>query len=125
MVNKQLAVAASGEGILLARQPPCADNPGMKALRLTLSLAVCVPVMALLGAAAADTYFPAWAGALVGGGVGLFLRAAFGGTLPRSVADYCFGPEAPDGDGPWRGASAQGAERNSGSTESHSEGVVK
>ena len=35
----------------------------MNVLRLTLSLAVCVPGLALLGAiAAADTYFPAWEG---------------------------------------------------------------
>ena len=71
----------------------------MKALRLTLALAVCVPGFALLGAmAAADTYFPAWGGAFIGGSLGAFFGLAFGGALPRSVADYCFGPEEPAGD---------------------------
>jgi hydrogenase/urease accessory protein HupE len=69
----------------------------MKALRLTLSLAFFVPVLALLSAiAAADTYFPAWGGAAIGATLGLFFGLAFGGALPRSVADYCFGPEDPD-----------------------------
>ena len=67
----------------------------MKALRLTLSLAVCVPGLALLGAAASDTYFPAWGGSLIGGMLGLFFGLAFGGALPRGVADYVFGPEEP------------------------------
>ena len=66
----------------------------MKALRLTLSLAVCVPGCALLGAmAAADSRFSPWGGAVVGGLLGLFFGLAFGGALPRAVADYCFGPE--------------------------------
>jgi hypothetical protein len=66
----------------------------MKPARLILSLAVCVPGFALLGMfAAADSYFPAWGGALIGGTVGLFFGLAFGGALPRSVADWCFGPE--------------------------------
>ena len=72
----------------------------MKVLRRTLSLAVCVPGCALLGAAAAaDTYFPSWCGALIGTLLGTFFGLAFGGALPRGVADYCFGPEesaAPD-----------------------------
>jgi hydrogenase/urease accessory protein HupE len=73
----------------------------MKALRLTLSLAVCVPDFALLGAmAAADSYFPSWGGALIGAALGLFFGLAFGGALPRRMADYVFGaeePAAPDG----------------------------
>jgi hypothetical protein len=68
----------------------------MKALRLTLSLAVCVPDFALLGpCAAADTYFPAWGGALIGGSLGVLFGPAFGGALPRAAADYCFGPQEP------------------------------
>ena len=68
----------------------------MKALRLTLSLAACVPGCALLGAmAAADSRFSAWGGAVVGGLLGLFFGLAFGGALPRGVADYVFGPEEP------------------------------
>jgi len=68
-------------------------NPVMKALRLTLSLAVFVPGCALLGAmAAADTYFPAWGGALIGAALGVFFDLAFGGALPQAVADYLFGP---------------------------------
>jgi hydrogenase/urease accessory protein HupE len=66
----------------------------MKAVRLTLSLAACVPECALLGAmAAADSRCSAWGGALIGAALGLFFGLAFGGALPRSVADYCFGPE--------------------------------
>jgi hydrogenase/urease accessory protein HupE len=66
----------------------------MKVLRLTLSLAVCVPGCALLGVmAAADSRFPSWGSAPIGSGVGLFFGLAFGGALPRGVADYCFGPE--------------------------------
>jgi hypothetical protein len=66
----------------------------MKVLRLTLSLLVCVPGCALLGVmAAADTYFPGWGRALIGGSLGVFFGLAFGGVLPRGVADYCFGPE--------------------------------
>ena len=68
----------------------------MKVLRPTLSLAVCVPGCALLGAfAAADTYFPCWDGALIGAALGAFFGMAFSGALPRVVADYCFGPEEP------------------------------
>ena len=68
----------------------------MKVLRQTPSLAVCVPGLALLGAmAAADTYFPAWGGALIGAALGTFFGLAFGGALPRTVADYCFGREEP------------------------------
>jgi hypothetical protein len=66
----------------------------MKVLRLVLCLAMLVPGCAFLGAwAAADTCFPAWGGALIGSGVGVFFGLAFGGALPRSVADWCFGPE--------------------------------
>jgi hypothetical protein len=58
----------------------------MKVLRLTLSLAFFVPGMALLGAAvAADTYFPAWGGALTGGALGVFFGLALGGELPRAA----------------------------------------
>ena len=68
----------------------------MKVLRLTLSLAVCVPGCALLGAmAAADSRFSAWGGALIGTLLGTFFGLAFGGALPRGVADYVFGPEEP------------------------------
>jgi hypothetical protein len=70
----------------------------MKVLRLTLSLAFFVPGMALPGAAAAaDTYFPAWGGTGIGAALGTFFGLAFGGALPRSVADWCFGPEQPEG----------------------------
>jgi hypothetical protein len=70
----------------------------MKVLRLTLSLAACVPGFALLGAmAAADTYFTAWGGALIGATLGVFFGLAFGRALPRDVADYFFGPEHPEG----------------------------
>jgi hypothetical protein len=66
----------------------------MKALRLTLSLLVCVPGCALLGVmAAAGSRFSAWGGALIGGSLGVFFGLAFGGALPRGVADYVFGPE--------------------------------
>jgi len=79
---------------LLARQPPRTNNPGIKALRRTLSLAACVPGCALLGAmAAADNRFSSWGGALIGGSLGMFFGLAFGGALPRSVADYCFEPK--------------------------------
>ena len=68
----------------------------MKALRLTLSLAVCFLGCALLGAmAAADSRFSAWGGAVVGTLLGAFFGLAFGGALPRGVADYVFGPEEP------------------------------
>jgi hypothetical protein len=68
----------------------------MRTARLFLCLAALVPGCAFLGACAAiDTYFPAWGGALIGSGVGLFFGPAFGAALPRSVADYCFGPEEP------------------------------
>jgi hypothetical protein len=39
--------------------------------------------------------FSAWGGAVVGGLLGLFFGLAFGGALPRGVADYVFGPEEP------------------------------
>jgi hypothetical protein len=66
----------------------------MKALRLTLSLAVCVPGCALLGMmAAADSRFSAWGGAVIGALLGAFFGVTFGGALPRGVADYFFGPE--------------------------------
>jgi hypothetical protein len=60
----------------------------MKTLRLTLSLAVCVPGCALLGAmAAADSRFSAWGGALIGAALGTFFGLAFGDALPRGVGD--------------------------------------
>jgi hypothetical protein len=66
----------------------------MKALRLTLSLAVCFLGCALLGVmAAADSRFSAWGGAVIGGLLGLFFGLPFGGALPRAVADYCFEPK--------------------------------
>ena len=66
----------------------------MKVLRRTLTLAVCVPGCALLGAmAAADSRFSPWGGAAVGTLLGTFFGMAFGGALPRSVADYCFEPK--------------------------------
>jgi hypothetical protein len=66
----------------------------MNALRLTLSLAVCVPGFALLGAmATADSRIYAWGGDLIGSLLGVFFGLALGGALPRGVADYCFGPE--------------------------------
>jgi hypothetical protein len=43
--------------------------------------------------AAADSRFSAWGGVGVGGLLGTFFGLAFGGALPRSVADYCFGSE--------------------------------
>jgi hypothetical protein len=65
----------------------------MKPPRPALGLTVCLPGFAFLGACAAvDTYFPVWGGALIGS-VGVFFGLAFGGALPRSVADWCFGPE--------------------------------
>jgi hypothetical protein len=68
----------------------------MKALRLSLSLAVCVPECALLGVmAAADGRFSAWGGAVIGTLLGTFFGLAFGGALPLGVADYCSGPEEP------------------------------
>ena len=74
--------------------PPGKYNPAMRTVRLILCLAALVPGSAFLGACAAiDTYFPMWGGALICSGVDLFLGLAFGDTLPRSVADYCFGPE--------------------------------
>jgi hypothetical protein len=66
----------------------------MIAVRLILCLAALVSGGALLGACAAvDTYFPAWGGAFIGAGVGLFFALGFGGALLRSEAVYCFGPE--------------------------------
>jgi hypothetical protein len=35
----------------------------------------------------------AWGGAVIGGSLGLFFGLAFGGALPRGVADYFFDPE--------------------------------
>jgi hypothetical protein len=68
----------------------------MRIVRLTLSLAVCVPGLALLGAiVAADTCFPSWGGAIIGGSLGLFFGLAFRGALPQAVADYFFRPEEP------------------------------
>jgi hypothetical protein len=34
-----------------------------------------------------------WGGALIGGALGTFFGLALGGALPRSVANYFFGPE--------------------------------
>jgi hypothetical protein len=66
----------------------------MRTTRLILCLTVLVPGCAFLGAAAAaDTYFPAWGGAVLGAARGTFFGLAFGGALPQSVADWCFGPE--------------------------------
>jgi hypothetical protein len=68
----------------------------MKVLRVTLSLAVCVPGCALFGVmAAADSRFSAWGGAVIGTLLGVFFGLAFGGALPRGMADYVFGPEKP------------------------------
>ena len=53
----------------------------MKVLRLTLSLLVCVPGCALLGAmAAADSWFSAWGGAVIGPLLGMFFGLAYGGV---------------------------------------------
>jgi len=53
-----------------------------------------VPWLTLLGVCgAADRRFSAWGGALIGAALGVFFGLSFGGALPRSVADYCFGPE--------------------------------
>jgi hypothetical protein len=66
----------------------------MKLVRPVLSVAVFVPGFAVLGMfAAVDSFFPAWGGALIGGAIGVFFGLAFGGMLPRSVADFFFGPE--------------------------------
>ena len=74
--------------------PPGKYNPAMRTVRLILCLAALVPGCAFLGACAAiDTYFPARGGALIGGSLGVYFGLAFGGALPRSVADYCFGRE--------------------------------
>jgi hypothetical protein len=68
----------------------------MKLVRLILSLAVFVPGFAWLGIAAAwDSYFSVWGGEAIGGAIGVFFGLAFGGMLPRMVADWCFGPEEP------------------------------
>ena len=32
---------------------------------------------------------------MIGSLLGVFFGLAFGGALPRFVADYCFGPEEP------------------------------
>ena len=70
-------------------------------MRLTLSLAFFVPCLALLSLfAAADRRFSAWGGALIGAALGTFFGLAFGGALPRGVADYCFGPEEQDAEPP-------------------------
>jgi hypothetical protein len=45
---------------------------------------------------AADSLFSSWGGAIIGGAVGTFFGCAFGGIMPRRVADLCFGPEQPD-----------------------------
>ena len=74
--------------------PPGKYNPAMRTVRLILCLAALVPGCAFLGACAAiNTYFPMWGGALICSGVGLFLGLAFGGVLPRAVANYCFEPK--------------------------------
>ena len=71
--------------------PPGKYNPAMRTVRLILCLAALVPACAFLGACAAiDTYFPARGGALIGGSLGVYCGLAFGGALPRAVADYCF-----------------------------------
>jgi hypothetical protein len=63
-------------------------------VRRILCLAALVPGCAFLGAfAAVDTYFPSWGGAPIASGVGLFFGLAFGGMMPRSVADYCVEPK--------------------------------
>ena len=41
-------------------------------------------------------FFTVWGGAGIGGFVGVFFGLAFGGVLPRRIADWCFGPEQPD-----------------------------
>jgi hypothetical protein len=83
--------------ILCGAWPAGNYNLAMRTARLILCLAALVPGCAFLGACAAiGTYFPAWGGALIGGSLGLFFGLAFGGALPRSVADYLFGPEETD-----------------------------
>jgi hypothetical protein len=82
---------AAADAALVVGEP---RDPRGNVLRLILSLAVFVPCFAVLGMfAAVDSFFPAWGGALIGGGVGVFFGLAFGGMLPRSVADFFFGPE--------------------------------
>jgi hypothetical protein len=52
--------------------------------------------LTLLGVCgAAARRFSAWGGAVVGGLLGTFFGLTFGGALPRSMADYFFGPEVP------------------------------
>jgi hypothetical protein len=64
-----------------------------------VAFAAFLPACAFLGAfAAIDTYFPVWRGTLIGGTLGLFFGLAFGGALPRSVADWGFEPDQPEGD---------------------------
>ena len=56
----------------------------MKVLRLTLSLAACVPGFALPGVmAAADGRFSPWRGAAVGGLLGMFFGLTFRGVRRR------------------------------------------
>jgi hypothetical protein len=57
-------------------------------------LAFSVPWLTLLAVCgAAARRFSASGGALIGTLLGAFFGLAFGGALPRGVADYCFGPE--------------------------------
>jgi hypothetical protein len=68
----------------------------MKALRLTLSLAAFVLACAFPGAAAAgDTNFPPWGGALLGAALGAFFGCAFGGIMPRPSSRSMSTPSQP------------------------------
>jgi len=61
----------------------------------TQNLAFSVSWLTLLGAdGAAGCRFSAWGGAVVGTLLGAFFGLDFGGALPRSVSDWCFGPPA-------------------------------
>jgi hypothetical protein len=63
------------------------------ALLRTLKLAFAVPWLTLHGMmAAANRRFHRVGGAVIGTLLGAFFGLAFGGALPRSVADWCFGP---------------------------------
>jgi hypothetical protein len=56
----------------------------MKPVRLTLCLGAFVLACAFLGAAAAaNTDFPAWGGAVIGAALGTFFGLAFGGGLDK------------------------------------------